>query len=160
MADEFIAGLALRKLLLGTGVAKVGSDPTAAADDLYTVTGQVLVTLLYGTVTTAISGGTAPELLVNIKDGSNTALCVSTVITNDAVDTLYMITGDFGIGINGGDAPIVGGAQAANSGSRPFILDDVTVEITPGGGAIPTGGVIDWMLFYVPLTDGASVVAA
>lgn len=160
MVDEFIPGLALRKLLLGTGVAKTGSDPTAAADDLYTVTGEVLVTLFYGKVTTAISGGTAPELLVNIKDGSNTPLAASTVITDDAVNTLYVVCGDFGPGLNGGDAPIVGGGQGAGQGPFPFILDDVTVEITPGGGAIPTGGVIDWLLFYIPLTDGATVVAA
>lgn len=153
-----IQGDELRTVLLGQKVTKSDAGPTT--DDLFTVTGEVLVTLMYGVVTTAITGGTSPELLINIKDGSNTALCVSTVITGDAINTVYVVTGDFGVALNGADAPVVGGGQVASAGLNPFILDDITVEQTGGGGAAATGGVIRWELCYIPLSDGASVAAA
>ena len=144
---------------LGIRVEKTGAS-VAAADDIFDVTGEVLVTLMYGVVTTVVAGGTAPELLVNIKDGSNTALAVSTVITSDAVDTVYVVTGDFGVALNGADAPIVGAGGAASAPFNPFILDDITVETTPGGGAAATSGAVKWVMYYLPLSDGASVAAA
>lgn len=144
--------------ILGTRVTKTGAVATAA-DDLFDVTGQVFVTLMYGVVTTQIAGGTTPELLVNVKDGSNTAISGSTVITGDVIDTLYHVMGDPNVTMAGGDAPTVGFA-GNGSAARGFILDGITVESTPGGGGAATAGVIDWHLWYVPLEDSATVAAA
>lgn len=154
-ADVFYPGLGYR-------VVKTDGDPTAAAgspDALFTVTGKVLVTLLFGEVTTAISGGTLPETALQ-STTNNIAIAASTVITGDAQGTLYMVSGDTGVILNGADAPTVDVAQIASAGHQPFILDGDGIEQLNGGGAVAAGGVIEWTLYYIPLEDNARVVAA
>lgn len=145
--------------VLGKRVTKTAAG-VATADDLFDVTGQCLVTLMYGVVTTLVAGGTLPELLVNVKDGSNTPISASTVITDDAVDTVYWVMGDPNVVFNGGDAPTVAFAGNGSASGRGFIIDDVTIESTPGGTAAATAGAITWTLFYLPLEDSASIAAA
>lgn len=145
--------------VLGTRVTKTGAV-VSAADDLFDVTGQVLVTLMYGVVTTLVAGGTAPELLVNVKDGSNTPISASTVITGDAADTIYWVMGDPNVTFGGGDAPTVGFAGNGSASGRGFIIDNVTIESTPGGTLAATAGAITWTLFYIPLENSAAVAAA
>lgn len=152
--------------ILGTRVVKANGDPTAAAgspDALFDVTGQVLVTLIYGEVTTIISGGTAPEIsLQTISD--NLTIAASTVITTDAAGTLYMVSGDPAdllLGGGGSDIPqIVFGSYGAAAHNTPFIIDGDGIEQLNGGGAVATGGVISWTLFFIPLEDSATVVAS
>jgi hypothetical protein len=147
---------------LGYKVEKLDGDPTAAVgspDALFTVTGKVLVTLLFGEVTTAISGGTAPEIALQTTT-NNLAVAASTVVTTDVVNTLYMVSGDTGVILNGADAPSVDIAQVASAGHQPFILDGDGIEQLNGGGAVATGGVIKWTMFYLPLEEGAVVQAA
>lgn len=143
---------------LGIRVVKSGGDVTAD-DDLFSVSGRVLITEMVGVVTTLVAGGTAPELLVNVKDGSNTPINASTVITDDAVDTIYRITGDPSTTFNGGVAPAVG--FAGNEGKAGgFVIDNVTIESTVGGTAAATAGAVEWTLYYKPLEEGANVSAA
>jgi len=144
----------------GILVSKTGGDPTAAADDLFDVTGLCYVTMIVGRVTTVISGGTDPEIVINVKDGSNTPIAASTVITIDAQDTLYLIGGDPAATFNGGDTPLVGFAGLGGVGRGIGIFDGVTIEMTSGGGGAATGGVIEFFLWYYPLEASASIAAA
>lgn len=149
---QFVEGLGYR--VEKTNGTPVGTDP------LFTVTGQVLVKLLYGEVTTVISGGTAPELLLRTTAG-DIAVAGSTVITDDAAGTMYLVVGDTGETFNGGDAPSIEIAQTGNADSlAPFILDGSGIESVGGGTAAATGGVIRWTMYYIPLESGARVVAA
>lgn len=144
--------------ILGTRVTKTGV--VSAADDLFTVSGACMVKAMYGIVSTLVAGGTAPEILVNVKDAGNTPISASTVITDDAVGTVYWVMGDPGATFNGGDAPVVGFAGNNGQPNSGFLVNDITIESTPGGTLAATAGAIDWVIFYIPLEDSASITAA
>ena len=144
--------------VLGTRVTKTGV--VSAADDLFTVSGACMVKAMYGIVSTLVAGGTAPEILVNVKDGSNTPISASTVITDDAVGTMYWVMGDPNVAFNGGDAPTIGFAGNGSADGSGFLVNDITIESTPGGTLAATAGAVDWVIFYVPLEDSASITAA
>ncbi len=150
--------------ILGKRVVKTNGDPTAASvDSIFDVTGQVLITFLYGEATTAISGGTAPETsLQTITD--NLLIAASTVITDDEQGTLYVVNGDFATLLSGStigpQKTLMNYTGSNNEPIQPFILDGDGIEMLNGGGAVATGGVIKWTLFFIPLEDSATVVAS
>jgi len=156
-------------LQLGFRVQK--SSSLAADDDLFTVTGQVLINLFYGELTTVTDGG-ASTVLVNEKAGS-VPLCAATTITGDAAGHIYVVTGHPEALLNGGGTPVVkvGAATSLTDDTvdradniSPIIfglgngaLDELIIETTETGDDT---GVILWTLFYTPLEPGAKVVAA
>lgn len=146
---------------LGHRVVKdndLASDP----DELFTVTGKVLITLLTGEVTVVVA--TTTTLLLERKT-STVAMCAATTITSDGVGTMYMFSGDAGAILNGtlaaGDAPVVGLAHTSGGPHAPMIfgLEGATETIQAQLDAAGTG-TIRWTLFYRPLSLGAKVVAA
>lgn len=151
--------------LLGQHVQKtqdLASDP----DELFTVTGTVLINLLYGQVTVVVA--TTTTLLLERKT-SNVAMCAATTITTDAVGTMYYFTGDAGAILSGtlgnGDAPVVGLAHTAGGPVVPMIFGlapgDVAATETIQAQLDGAGtGNIQWDLWYIPLSPGAKVVAA
>jgi len=156
-------------LHLGFRVQK--SSSLAADDDLFTVTGQVLITMIYGELTTVTDGG-ASTVLLNEKAGS-VPLCAATTITSDAAGHIYMLSGQPEALLNGGGTPVVKvGALTAlhdstvdrSASLTPFIfglgngvLADLIIETTETGDDT---GVILWTMFYIPLEPGAVVTAA
>ena len=147
-------------LHLGFRVHKAGV--LTADDDLFTVVGQVLLTLIYGEVTTVMDGG-ASTVKLNEKT-SSIDLCAATTITSDAVGEIYMLQGDAGEVVNGADAPTLKVGQLANTPFKPMIfglgngaLGSLTIESTQTGA--DTGEIL-WTLFYIPLEPGAYVEAA
>lgn len=150
---------------LGIHVQKVcdlASDP----DELFTVTGTVLINLLYGQVTVVVA--TTTTLLLERKT-STVAMCAATTITSDGVGTMYYFTGDAGAILSGtlaaGDAPVVGLAHTAGGPVVPMIFGlspadvNATETIQAQLDAAGTGN-IQWDLYYVPLSPGSKVVAA
>jgi len=160
MAGDLYRDRALRELVLGIRVNKAGV--LTADDDLFTVVGQVLITLLMGQVTTVMDGG-ASTVKLNEKT-SSIDLCAATTITSDAAGEIYMLGGDAGAVVNGADAPTLKVGQLAGTPLTPIIfglgngaLGSLTIESTQTGA--DTGEIL-WSLFYIPMEDGAYVEAA
>src|SRR5688572_6812669 len=92
---------------LGFRVSKVSNlaDGTGT-DNLFTVTGRVLITSLTGEVTTVIGGAATLKL----RDTTNSVdLCAATTVDTDAVGTMYALTSISTNILNGtGATPVVG----------------------------------------------------
>jgi hypothetical protein len=147
---------------LGFGVTKVSNlADGSGTDNLFTVTGRVLITSLTGEVTTVIGGAATMKL----RDVTNSVdLCAATTIDSDAVGTMYALTSISGNILNGtGATPVIGsipnitGAQQVDVA----IVGDVQAALTIAQvlDAADTGAVT-WRLTYIPLIGGATVVAA
>lgn len=151
----------VRETALGLRVVKTAAVD-AVADDLFTVTGECLITLLYGIVTGA-GDGTVVSISLNEKV-SSIDLCAATVVTSDLVGEVYLVLGDGTIILNGtGNAPHVKTAHGlAAFAHRPFIIDGqagLIIELTATDGTDATLAV-KWVINYIPLEDNASIVAA
>ncbi len=165
MGNELYEGDALRNLHLGLRVEKAGV--LDADDDLFTVTGKVLITLIIGEGTTVMDGG-ASTVKLNEK-ASSIDLCAATTITSDAAGEMYMLSGQLDALLNGGGTPAlkVAGLTAEHDSATdrspahsPIVFDGqggLTIESTETGD---DSGEILWTLFYIPIEDGASVEAA
>lgn len=155
-----IQGSQLRNLRLGN--APVSSESGAFAADtrtIFTVAGgEVLVTGLWGKVTTAITVANTVALQANPTTGDTKVFVEATDIgTNDtAVGTVVGFTPSI-------DDPATSGALGEHSimlGGH--LLQDLVVT-TGDIEMVVTGtnpdGAITWYCTWVPLTDGASLVA-
>src|SRR3990167_1537248 len=131
----------------------------AGTDDLFTVTGSVLVNLLIGEVTTAVATTTTMKL----RDTTNSVdLCAATTITSDADGTQYMLTGVISEILNGAaNAPVIGNASMVNGGTSRLVLGNVAGSSTISHvlDAAGTGAVL-WTMYYLPLSSTATVAAA
>lgn len=142
-----------QKVQKATGV--VANGETA----LFTIAGgKVLVTGILGFVTVAIGANATNAKLVfdPTATGSDFDLCTATAITSDAVEQQYTIAGT----VESVGALLVTGAVGQ---CNPFFTDPLS--LTPGQlhqnlSADPGGGEITWLLWYLPIDDGATVVAA
>lgn len=158
---NFIQGEQLRRLLFGTRVTKTGVSPINGSASLFTVTGGKVVVLgLVGEVTTAMSS-TATSINVQYKKSGGTAVDVSaaTVVTSDAIGTLYGVTG---VAADLLSAQTVAGTEAPNvtfvqNLKYPIVVDAGDFELL---GTAAQTGVTAWTLLYVPLDDGAAVAAS
>jgi len=147
--------LAFRKALYGLAVAGAAKTvPQNATSTIFTVTGgRVLVTGLYGKVTTVI-GGTTPSAKIVSTPTTGTAVDVSsaTAITGKEAGALIGLAGTVGTALN------VQNAGAGAGLPSPVVIPVGTVGVNVS--AADATGAIQWTLTYVPLDDGASVTAA
>ena len=148
--------------ILGYGVTKVSNlADGSGTDDLFTVTGRVLITSLTGEVTTVVGGAATMKL----RDITNSVdLCAATTIDSDAVGTMYGLPGLSAQILNGtGGTPVVGSIPNVTtpSGSAMQIVGDAQAALTISHvlDAADTGAVT-WRLYYFPLVAGATVAAA
>lgn len=158
-----IQGDQLRAIELGRKVSKAAFTlPASTSTEIFTVAGgRVLITSLVGEVTTVL-GGTATSLNVTLDPtGANAVadLAAATVVTSDAVGTLYSVTG----------APLdLLSAAAVGNTQLPNYVASVLVGrgfVVPAGSILlktsaTNTGATKWDLTYIPYDDGASVVAA
>lgn len=134
----------------------------AGTDDLFTVTGKVLITLMTGEVTTIV-GGAATMKLRDTTNGVD--LCAATTIDTDAVGTMYALTSISGNILNGTAAtPVIGSVPNITGAVQAGFVRIVgttggTTTISHVLDAADTGNV-KWWLFYLPLEASASVAAA
>lgn len=153
-------GQAVRESALGIRVEK--SLATLADGNLFTTFGRNLVNLLFGQVTTQPDAGATT---IKLQTETNTIdLCAATTITNDAIGTMYFLTGEVAVILNGtGNTPIIDvAANLTGMPSSPIILGrretlDAIQQVQTGDDA---DGVILWALYYIPLEDGAYIEAA
>lgn len=148
---------AFRKTLYGERVDRATATlPQSTDEAIFTVTGgRVIVTALLGEVTTVVGTGTTPELKVKFNPtatGADTDLCLATSIADDAVGTLYGVTGDYSDSLATGLLTLPGTGFGA-----PFVVSEGDIEIDMDESVT---GSVAWTLMYVPLDDGAAVVSA
>jgi hypothetical protein len=151
---------AFRNAILG-GVPVSKSTGTLAAStvDLFVVAGgEVLITSLYGKVTTSITVANSYYLKVTPTTGDASQLCVATDI--GTTDTVAGSILGFGLGSTTAPPKLMSPSASSNV-SWPSSLPQTVV---PTGKiqsvSAGTDGVILWVATWVPLTDGATLVAA
>lgn len=151
---------AYRRAILGAGPVSSPSGAFAAdTRTIFTVTGgEVLVTALWGKVTTAITVANTVKLTTNPTTGTTADITEATDIgtTDTAVGTIVGFTPSI-------DDPATSGAVTEHSialNGKPlqgFIVTTGDIEqITTGTNP---DGAITWYATWLPLTDGAVLVA-
>lgn len=150
---------------LGTRVFRVADAnvPQNAWRDIFDVSnGLILMTMLVGERTIIQAPG-ASNLDIQFDPtvaGASVSFCAATVITTDAVGTLYTFTGVPGDGCYAAVGGVPGGMAGglAAQGFHGWIIPPGTVEWRESHAA--GTGAIQWTLFYVPIDPEATVAAA
>ena len=149
-----IQGTQLREIALGRYLqGKTSTLAGAAVHQLFTVAGgEVLITALWGKVTTALAGANTINLQTDPTTGDTVVIATATDLgtTDTAAGTTVGVTANTLVPATNlvkGGLPV--GPIVVTTGE---IESDVT-----GAGA---DGVIQWFCTWVPLTAGATVVAA
>lgn len=146
------SGTSLRTNTYGNRVAKSTGTLAATTIALFTVAGgKVLITSFVGEVTTAITVANSYKLQHNPTTGTTADIVAATDIgTSDTpAGNLLGFTGVV-------TDLIVTGPGRCSTLTAPIVLTAGSIEHVSAG----TDGVISWVLTYVPLDDGASIVAA
>jgi hypothetical protein len=153
-----------RALRVGTGVlglyvARTEALPPAsgASEDLFSTTGQVLLTGLFGRVTVAIPNEVLSfDLALDPDDGaSDVALGTAVSVQNKAANTWITLNSTVG-----GALVVRYQVQGAYPLTVPQMLSQGDIKLnTTGGGAIGATARVSWLLTYVPLSDDGEVLA-
>lgn len=147
-----ISGSQLRTVLYGTRVEKATGTLASETKTLFTIAGgKVLVTSIVGEVTTAITVANSYKLQANPTTGTTADIVAATDIgtTDTPAGNLLGFTGVK-------TDSIISGPGRCQTLTSPMVLNTGTIEHVSAG----TDGAITWVLTYVPLDDGATVVAA
>jgi hypothetical protein len=141
---------AFTKSVLGVVVSKSTGTLAATTVPLFTIAGGlVAVTSIVGRVTTAITVANSYKLQHNPTAGTTVDLCAATDIgtTDTVVGEILVVSGVRATGLSVGANPRV---------TPSVIMDTGQIEHVSAG----TDGVIKWYVTYVPIDDGATLVAA
>jgi len=138
------------------------ADPQNVWESLFTIAGGLIaITGLYG-VRTVIQAGGASTMQFRHSVGPTVLDAGTLAITADAVDTIYLLTGDTTDPIVSGaaGAAVMGGklvATSATYGATPlFIVGAGTIDVTMT--AVAGTGSTRYVLTYIPLDDEVTVV--
>lgn len=146
-------GSVQRNTAFGAVVSKAYDPLVVETKTLFTIAGGiVLVTNIVGYVTTAITVANTVKLQANPTTGTTKDLCAATDL-----GTTDTPAGNL-IGFQGltGDSALTG-PGAVPSIKQPIAVAIGTIEQVTATGA---DGGITWYVTWVPLQDGASLVAA
>lgn len=132
------------------------SLPQTAQTAYFTVSGRVRILDIIGEVTTIIQNATNNmKLVANPTVGADVDLCAALDIDNDAVGTMYSITGDFS------DAMIAITSGAIETDSmmekRGIIVAAGTIDVACDASKT---GATKWTVIYEPIDEGSYVVTA
>lgn len=133
--------------------------PQTATGSIFTVTGRVFLKQLIGEVTTVLTA-TATNLKVGFDPAGadpNVDLSANLLVTSDPVGTLYGITGTVATAATE-SALLHALAVTKNMSAEGIILTTGVITLTTD--ANNTTGSVKWDLQYIPLSSGATVVAA
>lgn len=146
---------ALALVVYGEHVAKAAAAlPQTATGHLFVITGgRVMVTLLFGEVTTIIQS-TDPVIKVTGTPTTGTAVDIASTVDISSLEAggKLIVEGD-------GTAIVKGNAGAAffANGAHEFIACTGYIDLVAGASKT---GAVKWDLFYFPIDDGALVVSA
>ena len=148
---NFLDGQAARLNVLGCApVSKATGTLAATTVALFTIAGgEVLITSMYGKVTTAITVANSYKLQTNPTTGDTADLTTATDIgtTDTAAGTILGV-------LDQTDTP-----PDLNRGGKALsgvVVSTGQIEHVSAG----TDGAITWYVTWVPLTTGATLVAA
>jgi hypothetical protein len=155
--SSLLGGQALLAGAYGTRIDRATAAlPQTTAANIFTITtGRVLLTAIFGEVTTVIqTQANATKLQFDPTDaGATQDLCATTDITADAVGTIYSITGT--------PAGVLSDALNFMSAdkllARPILLKPGAIVLNC---AASNTGSVKWSVTYLPLDIGAAVAAA
>lgn len=144
----------LRLINLGQRASKATGTLAATTVPLFTIAGgQVGITSIYGLVTTAITVANSYKLVSNPTTGTTQDLCTATDLgTNDTPAGAVLSMASPAAAITGGSTTTV----AASPLTGTLVIPVGQIESVSAG----TDGEITWTVFWVPLSDGATLVAA
>jgi hypothetical protein len=144
-----VPGKAARQNIDGFKVERAAQVlPATAAQNIFTVTGRVIITNFVGEVVAATSA-TATNLKVDVVgtvNGLTTALVANTAVASLTAQTEFSLA-------TVGAAATVGGVYNQNNET---IMPSSTIRITTDA---TNAGTMRWTVLYFPLDDGASIVA-
>jgi len=142
-------------LTLGTHVVKSSASlPQTATQHLFVIAGgRVLITLLFGEVTTIIQSSD-PVLKITSTPTTGTAVDVASTVDASSLEVGGFLTveGD-GTALIKGNA----GAGLPGTGQGKWICPIGYIDLISGASKT---GAMKWDLYYVPIDDGAYVVSA
>ncbi len=149
---------AYRASVLGNGpVSKATGTLAATTVALFTITGgEVLITSMYGKVTTAITVANSYKLQFNPTTGDTGDLCAATDIgTNDSAAGSLLT---FSLATTTAPKKLIAGSASGGGYCEPLnaVVGVGQIEHVSAG----TDGAITWYVTWVPLTQGARLVAA
>ena len=125
--------------------------PATTQTPYFTVTGRVLITQIVGEVNTLITATAVDiKLIANPTVGADVDLCAALTITDDAVGTMYNITGTFA------NAMIATTSGAFEAQANAFVVAAGTIDLHTTATNL---GQTKWTLHYIPLDIGSSVTA-
>lgn len=144
----------LRLINLGQRVSKSTGTLAATTVPLFTVAGgRVGLTCIYGLVGTAITVANSYKLVSNPTTGTTMDLCTATDLgTNDTPAGNVLSIDSPANPITGGSTTTV--SSISLSGIVPIPVGQI--ESVSAG----TDGEITWVVFWIPLDDGATLAAA
>ena len=158
---NIISNTSIRSIDLGRFAQTAAKTvPTNATQTVFTITGgRIMVTLLYGLVTTII-GGTTPAVKYVATPTTGTAndMCTAMTITADEVGMMWQLPSAVGSALIGAAAAGKSGSVSGNTGG---LCGQIVAPGTIGfndSAADATGAVIH-TLCWVPLDAAATVVA-
>jgi hypothetical protein len=150
-----IQGTQLREISLGRYVQGQRSTITAGTKQVFTVAGgEVLITALWGKVSTALTLATET---VALQLDPTTGTTVTWVAATDLGSTDSAVGDLIGVVDESTTTPDfrVNGRPLTNILATTGEIEAVVADVTG-----TEDGAIDWFCTYVPLTPGATVVAA
>ena len=145
--------------ILGPFVSRTAALPHASggSDDLFSVTGEVLITSFFGRVTAAIPAESIDFDLAFDPDDGGSDVVMATLVAMDsaAVGTWVVLNattaGALTLDLDMSDQVLLAAPLAVWDG-------DIKLNVA-GGGAIGTTARVEWGLTYVPLSADGAVVA-
>jgi hypothetical protein len=149
---------AFTKAILGNGpVSKATGTLAATTIPLFTIAGgEVLVTAMWGVVTTAITVANSYKLQLNPTTGDTGDLCAATDIgTNDSAAGSLLT---FSLATTTAPKKLIAGSASGGGYAEPLVAVVTTGQIEHVSAG--TDGAITWYVTWVPLTTGATLVAA
>jgi hypothetical protein len=149
--SHFYETKAARTVAMGLVAERAAAlPPQTDADDLFTVVGgRVLLRQIIGEVTIQIGNvANNTNLEFNPDDAARGDLCAVLDIDNDAVGTVYGITG------TAANAMLDGTVIVAKQATE-LILKPGVIELHCAGNS--GTGAIKWTVVYVPIDDGAHI---
>ena len=133
-------------------------DWTAGADfDIFTVTGVIVVSHLFGIVTTLIAGAIVPFVeITTVVPAATVPLCALALsLDTDVAGTIVGMSGLIA-GVLTASAVGAMTLEAVNTWAGNLIV--LTAGVINVNNAIAsTGGVVDWYITYLPMSTGGEV---
>lgn len=155
--STLISGDQLRALLVGVRVARATAAlPQTTTSTLFTIsTGQVLLTSIFGEVTTVIQTQANNTKLTfdPTATGASQDMCAVLDITADAVGTIYSITGTAATALQDS----LNWVPSSKMLAQPILLKPGAILLDC---AASNTGSVKWAATYIPLEAGASMAAA